>query len=366
MKTREFSSDNGIQFYADLRARADEYFREKKISRTGNNLMKFKIVFYFLLVIASYTLLMLSPSILYFALFYLLFGVSVVLVFFNIAHDAAHGVAVKNKKINKVLFLITFQFLGQNPFLWGKNHTESHHMYPNVEESDVDVLNVFGMRVTESVELKWFHRYQFIYMPFYYMFYSINWLFFRNILSLFNYTSRTISTKISAKETVWLLFFKVCFFFYMLIIPILVLPFDWVSILLVFLACQVVISLVVLSVLIISHMSDYVVHPRPDETNNMNQSWAKMQLTTCIDYGVNSRFFRWTLGGFNTHAVHHLFPDVCHVHHRALIPIVRELAKKHDISYIELSYAEAIRSHFRFLKKMGTPTPDIPIAYSKS
>ncbi|MDG1333415.1 MAG: fatty acid desaturase [Crocinitomicaceae bacterium] len=366
MKARKFSSDNGIEFYAELRSKADDYFRENGISRTGNSLMKFKIVFYLTLVVATYTVMMFSPTIGTFALFYLLFAISVMLVFFNIAHDAAHGVAVKNKKFNKILFLITFQFLGQNPFLWGKNHTESHHMYPNVEESDVDVLNVFGMRVTESVELKWFHRYQYIYMPIYYMSYSINWLFFRSILSLFNYTSRTISTKISPIETAWLLFFKVCFFFYMLILPILVLPFGWVSILLVFLGCQVVISLVVLSVLIISHMSDYVVHPTPDETNNMNQSWAKMQLTTCIDYGVNNRFFRWTLGGFNTHAVHHLFPDVCHVHHKALIPMVRELGEKYNIPYIELSYGEAIRSHFRFLKKMGTPAPDIPIAYSKS
>lgn len=328
--------------------------------------MKFKIAFCLLLVIATYSMLLMSPSIDFFALFYLFFGISLLLVFFNIAHDSAHGVALKNKRINKVLFLISFQFLGQNPFLWGRNHIESHHMYPNVEESDVDVLNVFGMRVTESVELKWFHRYQFIYVPFYYMFYSINWLFFRNILSLFNYTARTISTKISPIETAWLLFFKACFFFYMLILPIMILPFSWISILLVFLGCQLIVSLVVLSVLIISHLSDYVEHPTPDEANNLNLSWAKMQLTTCIDYGVNSRFFRWTLGGFNTHAVHHLFPDVCHVHHRALIPIVRELAEKHDIPYIEISYGEAVRSHFRFLKKMGTQTPDIPISYSKT
>lgn len=366
MKSRIFSSDNGIEFYAELRSRADEYFQNNGISRTGNRLMKFKISVCLLLVVATYSLLLMSPSIGFFALFYLFFGISVLLIFFNIAHDAAHGVAVKNKRVNKVLFLISFQFLGQNPFLWGRNHTESHHMYPNVEESDVDVLNVFGMRVTESAELKWFHRYQFIYVPLYYMFYSINWLFFRNILSLFNYTARTISTKISPKETAWLLFFKASFFFYMLILPILILPFNWSSILLVFLGCQLIVSLAVLSVLIISHLSDYVEHPIPDETNNLNLSWAKMQLTTCIDYGVDSRFFRWTLGGFNTHAVHHLFPDVCHVHHRALIPIVRELAEKHDIPYIEISYAEAVRSHFRFLKKMGTPTPNIPIAYSKS
>lgn len=364
MKPRQFSHDQGIEFYAELRSRADAYFKENGIVRTGNRRMKFKIVLYLGLVVASYAMLLMSPSVSYFALNYFFFGISLLLVFFNIAHDAAHGVAVKNKRFNQFLFVLTFQFLGQNPFLWGKNHTDSHHMFPNVEESDVDVLNVAGMRVTESVPLKRYHRYQYLYVPLYYMFYSINWLFFRNILSLFNYTARTISTKMSVSETLWLLFFKVCFFGYMLIIPMLILPFGWFPVLMVFLGVQMIISLVVLSVLIISHLSDYVEHPVPDEANTLEMSWAKMQLTTCIDYGVGNRFFRWTLGGFNTHAIHHLFPDVCHVHHKALIPIVRELSKKYDIPYIELSYWEAVRSHFRFLKKMGSPYPNIPVAYS--
>lgn len=366
MKSRKYIIDNGTDFYAELRDRADRYFKANNIARYGNSTMQLKIVGFFLFLFFSYGLMLTSKTVLFFSLTYLLFGASVLLLFFNIAHDAAHGVAVRNKKVNKVLFLVSFQLLGQNPFLWGKNHTESHHMYPNVEESDVDVLNVFGMRVTESVDLKWYHRYQFIYVPFYYMFYSINWLFFRNILSLFNYTARTISTKMTVKETAWLLVFKAGFFFYMLILPILVLPFDWYVVLLVFLGCQIVVSLAVLSVLIISHLSDYVEHPVPDETNTLNTSWAKMQLTTCVDYGVNNRFFRWTLGGFNTHTIHHLFPDVCHVHHHALIPIVRELSEKHGIDYMEISYPEAVRSHFRFLRKMGTPAPDLPIAYSKS
>ena len=365
MKARLFTNDSGIEFFAELREKSDAYFRENGISRTGDSRMKVKIVLFLSLVFLTYANLLMSTSIGWFALNYFFFGIAVLLVFFNIAHDAAHDVAVKSHRVNRILFLLTFQFLGQNPFLWGRNHTESHHMYPNVEESDVDVLNVFGMRVTESAELKWFHRYQQYYVPLYYLFYSINWLFFRNILSLFNYTARTISTKISASETAWLLFFKACFFFYMLILPMLILPFSSWAILVVFLGIQMIISLVVLSVLIISHLSDYVVHPTVDETNNLNVSWAKMQLTTCIDYGVNSRFFRWTLGGFNTHAVHHLFPDVCHVHHHALIPMVRELAHKHGIDYIEVSYVEALRSHLRFLKKMGTAEPDIPIAYPR-
>ena len=36
-----------------------------------------------------------------------------------------------------------------------------------------------------------------------------------------------------------------------------------------------------------------------------------------------------------------------------LLPIFREVAKKHGMTYIEMSYPEAIKSHFRFLKSMG-------------
>ena len=108
-----------------------------------------------------------------------------------------------------------------------------------------------------------------------------------------------------------------------------------------------------MGVLGVSHVSDFVYHPKPDESGRLRMSWPKLQMLTSIDYNSGSLFCNWTLGGFNAHALHHLLPDVCHIHYLDILPIFREVARKHDIPYMEMSYVEALASHFRQLRKMG-------------
>ena len=76
-------------------------------------------------------------------------------------------------------------------------------------------------------------------------------------------------------------------------------------------------------------------------------------MCTSVDYNANSVFLNWTLGGFNAHVLHHLLPNISHVHYLKILPIFRELAKKHGLTYMEMSYRQSLASHFRFLKGMG-------------
>ena len=315
--------------------------------------MYFKIAMYFGLTILFYILMLLSNSLLAFYLFYLLLGLAILLTAFNISHDAAHGVAVKSKFWNKVLFQLSFQLQGNNAYVWGKNHTESHHLYTNIEGSDIDVLNNPLVRMTETQPLKWYHRFQHLYTPFLYLLYSLNWFLFRETLMVFNYSSRTIKIEIPRKEVVKLILFKLFYIFYMIVIPAYVLPFGWGNVLLAFLFNHFMVSIIFVGVLGVSHLSDYVQHPTPDEGNRLNMSWAKLQMQTSVDYNADSVFFNWTLGGFNAHALHHLLPNISHVHYLNILPIFRELCQKHNIVYMEMPYHRAIKSHFRFLKGMG-------------
>ena len=127
---------------------------------------------------------------------------------FNISHDAAHGVAVKVNSGTDILFQLSFQLQGNNAYVWGKNHNESHHLYTNIEGSDIDVLSNPLVRMTDSQPLKWFHRYQYLYMPVLYLLYSLNWFLFRETLMAFNYSSRTIKITMPQIEIVKLIFFK--------------------------------------------------------------------------------------------------------------------------------------------------------------
>src|SRR5688572_17415671 len=354
MNKLKFIHDEGSEFYKELNEKIELYFSENGIGRTGNKTMVFKIILYFSLDVLFYILMITSTTVTGFYTFYLLMGLSILLTAFNISHDAVHGVAVKSKFWNKLLFSVSFNLQGNNAYVWGKNHRESHHLYTNVEGSDIDVLNNPIFRMTENQELKWFHRYQFIYAPFLYLLYSLNWFFLRETLMLVNYSSRTIRIEIPKKEVIKLVIYKLVYIGYMIVLPIWLLPFGWTTVLIAFLLNHFMISIIFVGVLGVSHLSDYVEHPVPDKDNKLNMSWPKLQMCTSVDYNADSAFFNWTLGGFNAHALHHLLPNVCHVHYIKILPIFRELAKKHGLTYMEMPYRKSLLSHFRFLKLMGT------------
>jgi linoleoyl-CoA desaturase len=354
MKKIKFSTDEGTAFYKELIEEVDKYFKTNSIERTGNNTMIFKIILYFTLDILFYYLMINAGTAVEFYGFYLLMGLSVLLTAFNVSHDASHGVAVKSKRINDLLFQISFNLQGNNAYVWGKNHTESHHLYTNIEGSDIDVLNNPLVRMTRNQKHRSIHRWQHLYVPFLYFFYSLNWFFFRETLMMFGVTSRTIQVTMPKSEIAKLIFFKLLYIGFMIMIPAVVLPFSYATVISAFFLNHFLVSVIFTAVLGVSHLSDKVIHPVPDENGLINMSWAKLQLKTSIDYSVDSAFCNWTLGGFNAHAVHHLLPSVCHVHYRVLIPVFRELCKKHGLNYMEMSYSSAVTEHFRFLKKMGT------------
>ncbi|MES2514175.1 MAG: acyl-CoA desaturase [Bacteroidota bacterium] len=353
MNKLKFAKDEGSEFYKELNQRVDQYFSQHGLNKTGNRTMLFKIVLYFGLDVLFYVLMMNSTTKTGFYIFYMLMGLSVLLTAFNISHDAAHGVAVKSKFWNKLLFSLSFNLQGNNAYVWGKNHNDSHHLYTNIEGSDIDVLNNPLFRMTENQKLKWFHRYQFIYAPFLYLLYSINWFFFRDTLMLVNYSSRTISIQIPFTEAIKLVFFKFIYICYMIIVPAYCLEFSVTTVLLAFLFNHFFISLLFVGVLGVSHLSDFVKHPVPDVDNKLNMSWPKLQMCTSVDYNADSVFFNWTLGGFNAHALHHLLPNICHVHYLNILPMFKEIAQKHGLVYMEMPYRKSLASHFRFLKAMG-------------
>ncbi|ACU63100.1 fatty acid desaturase family protein [Chitinophaga pinensis] len=365
MNKLKFIKDEGSEFYKELNERIEQYFAEQGMHRTGNNKMIFKIILYFSLDLLFYVLMITSTTPVGFYTFYMLMGLAVLMTAFNVSHDAAHGVAVRSKRWNKLLFSVSFNLQGNNAYVWGKNHNESHHLYTNVEGSDIDVLNNPLFRMTESQELKWYHRYQFIYAPFLYLLYSLNWFFFRETLMLLNYSSRTIKVEIPRNEVVKLIIYKLLYIGYMVVLPAVLLPFGLKTVLLAFLLNHFMVSVIFVGVLGVSHLSDFVSHPVPDRNNKLDMSWPKLQMSTSVDYNANSVFFNWTLGGFNAHALHHLLPNICHVHYLDILPVFRELAEKHGLTYMEMPYHKALASHFRFLKAMGAHQTINPIPFER-
>jgi linoleoyl-CoA desaturase len=363
MKKLRFGTDEGTAFYKELVLEIDDYFKRHRLEKSGSRLMLLKIVGYLGLDALLYGLMITSTTIFEFYTYYLLMGLAVLLTAFNISHDAAHGVAVKSKFWNKFLFALSFNLQGNNAYVWGKNHNESHHLYTNIEGSDIDVLHNPLFRMTDSQPLRWFHKYQFIYAPFLYLLYSLNWFLFRESLMLFSVSSRTIKIIIPLNEALKLVFYKLLYIGYMIVLPIYLLPLGWSIVMMAFVLNHFMVSLIFVAVLGVSHVSDYVSHPIPDKNNRLAMSWPKLQMCTSVDYNASSLFFNWTLGGFNAHALHHLLPNISHVHYLKILPLFRKLAKKHGIIYMEMPYHKSLAAHFRFLKAMGANQPFKPIPY---
>ena len=359
----KFSKDAGSEFYKELNLEIEKYFSEKGIVKTGNKVMMFKIIMYFSLDILFYALMITSTTAAGFYVFYLLMGLSILLTAFNISHDAAHGVAVKSKFWNKFLFSVSFNLQGNNAYVWGKNHNESHHLYTNIEGSDIDVLNNPLLRMTSTQPLKSFHKYQFLYAPILSLLYSINWFLFREILMLFRKSSRTIAIRIPFWEVVKLILFKLIYLGYMLLLPMYILPFGIGVVILAFILNHFMVSIIFTSVLGVSHLSDFVEHPSPDEEGKLAMSWPTLQMCTSVDYNANSTFLNWTLGGFNAHAMHHILPNISHVHYLDILPIFVNTANKYGIDYMNMPYGQALKSYYRFLYKMGHQKSIIPVKY---
>jgi len=121
--------------------------------------------------------------------------------------------------------------------------------------------------------------------------------------------------------------------------------------------------LIFVGVLGVSHLSDYVSHPVPGQDNKLNMSWPTLQMCTSVDYNADSKFFNWTLGGFNAHALHHLLPNISHVHYIKILPVFRELSQKYGLTYMEMPYRRSLASHFRFLKAMGNNEHIKPVRF---
>ena len=80
------------------------------------------------------------------------------------------------------------------------------------------------------------------------------------------------------------------------------------------------------------------------------------QVETTVDFARGNPLVSWYLGGLNFQVEHHLFPRVSHLHYPALSRIVEKTCQEHGVRYrSQRSVGAALRSHVRWLKRMGRP-----------
>jgi linoleoyl-CoA desaturase len=320
-----------------------------------NSAFKMKLFLKFLFYIGAsclfYSLIFLASSHLILILSYIGYGFSTLLFAFNFAHDLSHNTVFQSKKQNNFFFILIYSLLGAHGEAWKYRHVHSHHYAPNVKDYDSDLRITKLIRVIPLSEKKWYHRFQHWYAPFAYTTYSLFWIFIKDFVILFSKDEYTKKKGLKYHLSFWIQ--KSFYVSYLVIIPMIFLPFSWVWVFTAFIAMHLSQSLFLLFTFFMTHHVETSQYPTTDENGTIQTSWIMNQIRSSNDMHPFSEVANFIFGGFNNHIAHHLFPHIHHLHYPKLNKILYHHLEKNSIFPNKTTYFGGIASHLRHLKKMG-------------
>ncbi|MBU6340023.1 MAG: fatty acid desaturase [Bacteroidetes bacterium] len=346
-------------FYQTVRTRVHAYLKQQTYGRFGNKLMIVKGLLYLGFFWGLYACILSGRfSDVGVVGLYALMGMAGLLIAFNIAHDAVHEALTPWKGFNKTIYYLTFNFLGTDAYLWSIRHNKSHHLYPNVDDCDIDIDNNFLIRLSPNRPLLPHHRWQHLYAPVLYAFYTLHSTLYKDLMYL---RRKNLANLRNLKHPWYEIFgffaFKAVYYTYLIVLPYFVAGYSWTTVLLGFLALHVCMSYFFLFTNIMNHHAQEASFPSRDANGYLPGSWATHQMETCLDFYPTSNTWNFFFGGFNAHCAHHLFPRVCHVHYSAISKIILEAAAEFGVPHKEGTWWHGMQSHFRHLYDLGHIPP---------
>lgn len=342
------------KLFNDLRKRVKE--RVEAVPEDRDVYIKIKAVILPLIYFGLYFLAQFNagnPNI--YLLCYALMGITLVLIYLNLIHEAAHNNIFKTKSLNTAVLKI-FDFVGANSYIWKKRHIASHHAYPNVDGWDTDMEQSGALMVYPHLKPKGIQKIQHRVFFFIYPMYLFNWMFIRDFRDFFD-TDRIIQKtqgKIPTSEKVKMVAYKLFYFFYQIIIPIAFLHVSWKLALGAWFLQVTVASVFALFVLLPLHPLVDNHFPLTDENSKLPFSWIRHQYEVTNDLKENNWFIRHILGNFNFHVAHHLFPNYSYVYYAEISDEIEKFADEHQFSYKKYPLLKALYKHYELLKSNAT------------
>jgi linoleoyl-CoA desaturase len=139
--------------------------------------------------------------------------------------------------------------------------------------------------------------------------------------------------------------------------------FTWWQVLIGFLVMHWTAGFILSVVFQLAHVVEGADQPLPNADGIVESDWAVHELATTSNFGRNNWLLTWYVGGLNFQIEHHLFPHICHVHYQAISPIVEKTAKEFGLNYnLKPRFRDALRSHVRMLKVLGSPQQQVSAA----
>lgn len=357
MKTLKFKEEHREDlFYAELRDQVHAYLKVNGFDGFATPQLWLKAGLYLAIYVWLYSRILLGQCTPQTALWlWAGLGFMGILVGLNLSHDAAHDSLSKNKRLNKVLYYLTFNTLGANAYLWQLRHVQSHHLFPNVDGCDADIDDNPFVRLSPHKPLHGYHRWQHLYAPLLYLFYTLIWVFIKDFAILSKRKLANLRDIQHPKMEVVLFFILKIFY----VLCFVALPY-WIGgwtlqqILTGFLVMHFVASYAFIFGLSVSHFAAGRAFPNVDAQGYIDRSWSKHQVAASLDYHATRAWANWLFGGFNAHVAHHLFPNISHVHYPKISEFIAALAPKHNLLYQNTTLPKAIGAHFEYLRTLGS------------
>ncbi|MFN6947099.1 MAG: fatty acid desaturase family protein [Cytophagaceae bacterium] len=344
------------EFFAAVRLRVDEYFKENNLSKNANWLMVLKTIFFLGSFVSLYALIIsgiFSPVVM--LVMAILLGMVTAFIGFNVCHDAIHGSYSSNNTLNKVLGLV-FNVIGANSYVWNITHNVIHHTYTNIHGHDEDLDVAPGLvRLCIHEKRKNIQKYQHIYAFLLYGLASLSWVFRKDYIKFFKKQIGSYDNSKPPKGEIFnLFFFKAVYYTMFIIIPLVVLDLAWWQFVIGFFAMHLAEGWVLGLVFQLAHVVEDTEFPEPDAQGDIQEAWAAHQMKTTANFSTGKFWATWFCGGLNMQVEHHLFPKICHIHYPAISKIVKATAHEYGLPYIEnRTFWEATKSHYRTLKRFG-------------
>jgi len=343
-------------FTQALERKVDLYFRERGISKYGNVHFFIKIMVGFALWFAT-LMWLLSDSLTAFGVIgvYVLHGYAQLYLGLNIAHDANHKAISPSHWINRVLGY-TFDLVGLSSYMWRLMHNDSHHYFVNIRNADsaLGYGNIF--RISPHDKREPFHRYQHLYAPFLYCLATLDWVFAKDYRCLRYPRFGNHKIKRHASKDLAFLFASKAFYYtYTLVLPLSMLSVPWYVVIAGFLIMHFFLGFTLALTFQPNHFTEASSFPEPDKDGHIDNHYIRHVFENTSDYARGNPLACWFLGGLNLHAVHHMFPSVCHVHYPALTEILKSTAEEHGYAYPEnVNVLRAFFVHLKWLKLLGS------------
>ncbi|HEY9699142.1 MAG TPA: acyl-CoA desaturase [Trichocoleus sp.] len=345
-----------IGFRKELNQRVNAYFRSANLTTRDNPAMYLKTAVIFSWVISAWAFTLFGPPILWMKVIgCILLGGGIAAVGFSVGHDANHGGYSSRKWVNSLMGL-TYDVIGVSSYLWRYRHNYLHHTYTNILGHDVEIHGDGLVRMTPYMEQQPYHKLQHLFINFVYAIIPFYWSIADVQMMLFkrHYHEHTLP-QLKTSEVLTMLIGKVVWLGLFLGIPVLV-GYSPLQALVGFTITYMVYGVLICNVFMLAHVLDTAEYIQPElDSNAIDDEWAVFQVRTTVDFAPKNAFLNWYLGGLNYQVVHHLFPQVCHIHYPQIAPILAEVCEEFGVKYqVYPTFRSALAANYRWLKYLGT------------